>query len=59
MDDKKTSREPRSIAEIDYPILCKHFGRQKANEIMLMAKALHEETRIQLGLNEQEERRDS
>lgn len=59
MDDKETSREPRSIAEIDYPILCKHFGQQKAIQIMLMAKAMNEETMIRIGAKEQEERRDS
>ena len=56
MDNEVTTKKPRSLAELDYQILCERYGKQDAIEIMKLANALHEASSIRLGLKE---RRDS
>lgn len=53
--EKEDPKKPRSLAEMDYQILCEKFGEQKALEIMRMANALHEESAIRIGLKEQKD----
>lgn len=54
-DEKEAPKKPRSLAEMDYQILCEKFGKQKALEIMRLANALHEEAAIRIGLKEQKD----
>ena len=55
MDDKENSKKPRSLAEMDYQILCKQLGKRKALEIMHQANAPHEESAIHIGLKERKD----
>lgn len=59
MTDDNSKKLPRSICDIDYPILCRHFGEKKAIQIMLLAKAKHEEDMIRVGAMDPIELKDS
>lgn len=59
MTDDNSSKIPRSICDIDYPILCKHFGEQKARQIMLLTKVMHEEDMIRIGAMDAKELKES
>jgi hypothetical protein len=55
VDDKENSKKPRSLAEMDFRILCKKLGKRKALEIMHLANALNEESAIRIGLKERKD----